>query len=151
MAGVLQVVYGGDAGLDLATTQTWSQDSPGILDQAEVGYAYDTDGEEWFGSRLGVGDFDGDGADDLAVGVPADAGSEGVVNVIYGSADGLAADGNQLWTTNGLSVPGSFDESDSGGRFGGAVAGGDLNHDGHDDLAVGSPDPVVPEAGLRGQ
>ena len=145
MAGQLQVVYGRDAGLDVTTTQSWSQDSPGILDAAEIGYAYDTDGVEMFGGRIAVGDFDGDGADDLAVGVPADAGSTGVINVIYGSPEGLIADGNQLWTTSGLSIPGSIDGFDSWGRFGAAVAAGDLNHDGRDDLAVGSPDRSVTE------
>ena len=38
-AGALQVVYGGPSGLDLATVQTWRPDSPGILDEAEIGYA----------------------------------------------------------------------------------------------------------------
>jgi hypothetical protein len=46
-------------------------------------------------------DFNGDGHDDLAVGVlDQDVGSAfdaGAVNVIYGSADGLTATDNQLW------------------------------------------------------
>src|SRR6476620_3661770 len=45
------------------------------------------------------GDFNGDGRDDLAVGVPSEsvgsASEAGAVNVLYGGAGGLSATGNQ--------------------------------------------------------
>ena len=46
-------------------------------------------------------DYNGDGFDDLAIGVPdEDIGAisnAGAVNVLYGSASGLTAAGDQLW------------------------------------------------------
>src|SRR5574337_1224048 len=46
-------------------------------------------------------DFDGDGFDDLVVGVSGeDIGgivNAGAVNVIYGSSSGLSSSGNQIW------------------------------------------------------
>src|SRR3712207_4484445 len=54
------------------------------------------------------GDFDGDGFADLAVGVPFEslgaAGHAGGVNVIYGSASGLAAERNQFWSQDSPGV-----------------------------------------------
>jgi hypothetical protein len=80
-------------------------------------------------------DFNNDGADDLAVGVPGeDVGSvpdAGVVNVLYGSAGKLTGSGSQLFTQVG-SAPEPFD------GFGDALATGDFNHDGFADLAVGA-------------
>ena len=67
--------------------EKWSQNSEGILDIREVG--------DKFGDVLAVGDFDGNGTDDLAVGVPGEDANNpyvgslvmdtGCVNVIYGS------------------------------------------------------------------
>ena len=62
------VIYGSFEGLTSTSsgtqvTQFWSQDSPGLLDQAESG--------DEFGSALGSGDFNGDFFSDLAIGVPA--------------------------------------------------------------------------------
>ncbi len=86
------------------------------------------------------GDFDGDGHADLAVGAPQDSVSglnwAGAVNVIYGSARGLHAAGNQEWTQDAPGVPGGAGEGD---RFGGALAAGDFDGDGGADLAIGSP------------
>src|SRR5690242_20376564 len=47
------------------------------------------------------GDFNGDGFDDLAVGLPSESVDgiiqAGAVDVIYGSRSGLTATGNQFW------------------------------------------------------
>jgi hypothetical protein len=86
-------------------------------------------------------DFDNDGADDLAVGVPGeDIGgppfNSGAVNVLYGSASGLTGTGSQLFTQDSPGVPGNPEEGDS---FGEALASGDFDNDGFADLAVGAP------------
>jgi hypothetical protein len=92
------------------------------------------------GSGGGAGDFNGDGVADLAVGVPGEDvdGIEdaGAVNVLYGSAAGLTAAGDQLFSQDS---PGVADVAEAGDRFGSAVAAGDFNGDGYADLAVGVP------------
>jgi hypothetical protein len=54
-------------------------------------------------------DFNNDGADDLAVGVPLDtvgaAMGAGAVNVLYGSATGLGGPGSQLFSQATPGVP----------------------------------------------
>ena len=107
----------------------WSQDSDGILDATEPG--------ESFGSAMEIGDFDGDGFGDLAIatnGESVGSHTAGAVNVLYGSAAGLNADGNQLWHEDVAGVPGA---AESGDHFGRALAAGDFDGDGTDDLAVG--------------
>ena len=89
-------------------------------------------------------DFNGDGFDDLAIGVPAEgvggATLAGAVNILYGSAGGLAG-------TNQLLTQGNPEPVD---LFGFAVAKGDFNADGFTDLAVGAPSEDVGAAGLAG-
>jgi hypothetical protein len=89
-------------------------------------------------------DFNGDGFDDLAIGVPAEgvggAALAGAVNILYGGAGGLAG-------TNQLLTQGNPEPVD---LFGFAVAKGDFNADGFTDLAVGAPSEDVGAAGLAG-
>jgi hypothetical protein len=132
-AGAVNVIYGSaSGGLTADGNQLWHQDSTGIADAAEPG--------DIFGSSLAAGDFDGDGRDDLAIGVPAeDVGSvanAGAVNVLYGAEAGLRARANQLWHQN---RPGIDDAAEPGDFFGSSLAAGDFNGSGHDDLAVGAP------------
>jgi FG-GAP repeat len=85
-------------------------------------------------------DFNNDGADDLAVGVPLDnvgaVVGAGAVNVLYGSATGLPGALSQLLTQNTPFIPGG---AETGDGFGAALASGDFNNDSFADLAVGAP------------
>jgi hypothetical protein len=89
-----------------------------------------------------LSDFNGDGFEDLAIGIPSeDVGSianAGAVNVIYGSASGLSStvSGDLLLTQYSVNVPDSA-EADDG--FGDSLATGDFNGDNYADLAIGVP------------
>ena len=137
--GSVNVLYGGGgSGLLTANNQIWNQDSPSVFDTV--------DDDESFGFALASGDFDNDGFDDLAIGVPGEdlalgvgpmagnAADAGAVNLLNGSPGGLAADRDQFWSQNALEG-----EHESGDHFGNAFASGDFNDDGFDDLAVGVP------------
>jgi hypothetical protein len=82
-------------------------------------------------------DFNNDGVDDLAIGVPGETvgGPEneiaGAVNVLYGAGSGLSGTGGQLFAQ----VGGTIEFRD---RFGEALAAGDFNGDGVADLAAGA-------------
>lgn len=128
--GAVNVIYGSASGLTSSNDQFWHQDSPGINDKAEF---FDK-----FGFTLTTGDFNGDGRDDLAIGVRGEmiggAPSAGAVNVIYGSSGGLTASVDQFWFQGGAGLPEVAEESDA---FGTALAAGDFNDDGFDELAIG--------------
>ena len=69
-----------------------------------------------FGDSVAGGDFDGDGFDDLAIGVPKEdigtIANAGAVNVLYGSGAGLTAGGDQLWHQDGVGVQGMAEDGD---------------------------------------
>jgi hypothetical protein len=147
-AGAVHVLYGSATGLQAISPndQRLTQEGP-VLEDPEA--------DDNFGTAVGAGDFDGDGFDDLAVGVPnedsvdsfgvlhADAGK---VSVIYGSADGLKPDGNQIIGQVGV-VKGEPKEDE---RFGSALAAGDFNDDGFADLGIGVPGETVGETIAQG-
>jgi hypothetical protein len=110
-AGVVHVMYGRSTGLKPGGNQLWSQDSGGINDKVEEG--------DHFGFSLAAGDFDGDGRDDLAVGVPGETiGTNtncGAVNVIYTATSKLASGGDQIWHQNRPNILEKCEEDDSFG------------------------------------
>jgi hypothetical protein len=136
-AGAVNVLYGRPAtGLTGSNSQIFTQDSPGVGSSAEE---FDE-----FGLALAGGDFNADDADDLAAGVPGEAVGAvqvaGAVNVLYGSTNRLSGTGSQLFTQDTPGVGSTAEEFD---RFGDALAVGDFNNSGTEDLAVGAPSEAV--------
>ncbi|HEX8103234.1 MAG TPA: proprotein convertase P-domain-containing protein [Solirubrobacteraceae bacterium] len=130
--GAVHVLYGTANGLAATGSQQWTQDSAGIAETAEP--------DDRFGASVAVGDLNGDGRADVAIGAPGeDAGATnaGAVHVLYGSSGGLTATGSQLWQQGG---GGAGETPEAGDRFGSALAIGDLGKSAHADLAVGVPD-----------
>ncbi len=93
-AGAVNILYGSSSGISATGDQIWDQDDLMTTDGSEE--------HDCFGQVLTAGDFDGDGAVDLAVGVSGEdigtAMDAGAVHILYGSTpNGLAVTGNQLW------------------------------------------------------
>ena len=130
-AGMVVVLPGSAAGLATSGTIGIHQGSPGVPGATEGGDA--------FGSALAAGDFNNDGFDDLAVGSPGEdigaVGDAGLVHVFLGSGGGLTgtAVAHHVGTLSGGWAPASGDE------FGAALAAGDIDGDGRDDLIAGAP------------
>jgi hypothetical protein len=137
--GDVFVMYGDASGIDESGVDSWNQDTTGLKGTVESG--------DRFGGALAAGDFDDDGFDDLAIGIAGEkVGSEteaGGVQVLYGSGSGLT-DRDDLWTQDEPGVPAGSESDD---HFGAALAAGDFNGDGIDDLAVGAPDEDVDRVG----
>jgi len=135
-AGSVNVLYGRAGGLTTTGNQLWHQNVESVAGASEAG--------DFFGFSLATGDFNRDGCDDLAVGVPLeDVGvvqSAGTVNVFYGSPAGLNALEDQLWAQDEGNVRG---DPGTGDQFGYALASGDFDRDGFDDLAIGIPGETV--------
>jgi hypothetical protein len=135
-AGAVNVIYGAVLGLSATNNEIWSQNSSGIEGIAQAG--------DRFGSSLATGDFNNDGYDDLAIGVPGEnvgaIADAGAVNVIYGAAAGLTSTGDEIWHQDSAGIGGL---AGTGDNFGYSLATGDFDNDGYDDLAVGVPNENI--------
>jgi len=96
-------------------------------------------GRDLFGEALAVGDFNGDGFADLAVGAPrrseGEAFHSGSVYVFFGSPSGLSSGESAVLTQSDFSVPLHRQIT---AFFGSALATGDFDGDGADDLVIGA-------------
>ena len=142
-AGAVNVLYGSDAGITADNNKQWYQDVDGVEGWSETG--------DQMGFALASGDFDGDGYDDLAIGAPGEAVGElagaGAVNILYGSDAGITTSSNKQWYQD---VDGIEGDSEAGDQMGFALASGDFDGDGYDDLAIGAPGEAVGELASAG-
>jgi len=99
------------------------------------------DDGDWFGHAVAdLGDLDGDGINDLAVGAPLDddgGTNRGAVWILFLNADGTVRDEQKISDTEG-GFMGVLDDDDHFGREVALIA--DINADGINDLAVGAPE-----------
>jgi hypothetical protein len=124
-------------------------------------FAVDNTSLYWGGPGVATGDFDGNGADDLLVGVPGEdtvipsaRGDDrpmtidsGGAYAIYGApGTGEPPAPDRLY--QGYGVPGTPQNNEV---FGAAVATGDFNGDGFDDAAIGAPAATVQGARAAGE
>jgi len=134
--GTVHVIYGSASGLTAVGDTTFHQDTFGVAGGNQPG--------DRFGSALAVGDFNGDGFADLAIGVPFEdtdgVANTGRVGILFGSPTGLTSTGDESWDQD---APGIKGVNSAGDRFGETLAAGDFNLDGFWDLAIGSPHKAV--------
>src|SRR5688500_3520454 len=143
-AGAVHIIYGTENGLSSTGTifgdQLITADLLTTLEQ-----------NNFFGTSLAAGNFDGDNFSDLAIGIHGDArnnqANAGEVHVLYGSASGLTEARGQIF---GQGVAGLSDTAEAGDRFGQVLSWGNFNGDDFGDLAVGLPNEdigIIADAG----
>ena len=116
-AGAVHIIYGSASGLSATAVlvdQFWTQDSANIQDVVEA--------DDILGWSLSSGDYNGDGRDDLAVGVTDEDFNNivnaGAVHIIYGSSTGLSATAvleDQFWTQDSTNIEGVAEAGDDFG------------------------------------
>jgi hypothetical protein len=132
-AGGIWIFSGGPDGLQIDTVQHINQSTEGVPGSSEA--------LDEFGGTLAAGDINGDGNDDLAIGVPNEslgsAVNTGGVIVLKGSSTGIVTTTGALWLDQNVAgVPGS---SESGDGFGWSLAIGKVNKDAYGELLIGTP------------
>lgn len=133
-AGTLVILPGSAAGVGGPGSVELSEDTPGVPGVSERDDAMGR-------GRSGVGDFNGDGYDDVAASVPGQSvsgqGYAGSVLVFYGSTTGVLAAGSQSIHANSPGVAGVAEPGDALGWWG--MSGLHLRAGVYDDLVIGVP------------
>jgi hypothetical protein len=142
-AGAVAVILGSNGGLTAAGNTIWSEATEGILG--------DIKRNDRFGFALTAGDFNADGRDDLAIGIPyQEIGAKkdaGDVAVIYGGSVGLQPIADQRWNE---AIPGVNGGAARYDHLGWALRAFDERSDGDGDLVIGIPDQNVAKIGNAG-
>ncbi len=140
-AGSVHVLRGTAKGLTAEGSQYWRAGQEGIIGRPGAA--------DLFGGSFAVGRFSGSGHLDLAIGKPGwnsdDTGGAGAVHVIYGTTDGLAAPGNQIWDEYRLGTRELNDsQPEDSPNFGSSLAAANFGRGPQDDLVIGVPESLTP-------
>ncbi|MGI9624315.1 MAG: peptidoglycan DD-metalloendopeptidase family protein [Acidimicrobiales bacterium] len=134
-AGLSTVVYGSTSASSKVEQLRQIRGQKGLRGPAEAG--------DMLGAAVATGDFDCDGRDDVAIGVPGeDMGGirdTGLVSISYGGPSNVANRPVILFQGK-WGLP---DSREAGDLTGAALAVGDFDNDGCDDLAIGSPGEAI--------
>jgi hypothetical protein len=128
--GKISIRYGMASGPD-GRIQTIDQDTGGVVGGSET--------DDLFGNELSLGDVNGDGLLDLAVGSYGENLGEdydtGAVHLFYGSPAGITTTGAQYFNQETPGIPGGSEDQD---QFGSDVFLSDVDGDGKADLTIGA-------------
>ncbi len=130
----------------ITSSAIWNLDTINIIGES--------DSIDRLGEAVSHGDYNGDGIDDLAIGIPnydfqlfnITLNNTGTVLIIYGSISGLSTSNEQfLFQTFETEPPNleNLNGVEENDFFGKSLASGDFNCDGFTDLAVGTPEESV--------
>ena len=122
-AGAVALLFGDPGGFRTDGTLLWNQDAPNVAGAAAAG--------NLFGFAVELGDFNGDGAADLAAGAPKDV-KGGTVTILYASGQGLSG-GSHRYHQDVGGVPSA---GETGDWFGSNLVAGRFDADEKVDLAV---------------
>lgn len=124
ITGAAYIYYGSAAGLSLASPTLLTIPAPSSGNQPNYGW-----------SVAGAGDINGDGYDDVIVGVKfQNDNNSGAAFIYLGSASGIPSN------SDGTSASAVFNGLNSYDYYGGSVASaGDVNGDGYSDVIIGAP------------
>ncbi|MFJ7629073.1 FG-GAP-like repeat-containing protein [Streptomyces sp. NPDC097595] len=131
--GTIRILYGSATVPGATRSRIITQDTAGVPGVSEKG--------DQFGARMSAGDVDGDGYDDLAVGVPFEAlesvKGAGAVVLLKGGPGGLSGTGAKSFHQDTTGMPGVAEKGD---HFGASVRLLDVTGDGRAELTAGAPD-----------
>ncbi|MFJ8596870.1 hypothetical protein [Streptomyces sp. NPDC093598] len=134
LGGKVTLVYGAAEAqfTENRKTASFTQSTTGVPGTSESG--------DGFGGGVSLGDINGDGHADLAVGATYESfgtsEDTGTVTILYGSKTGFSATGALTLSQSTSGVPGTSEDND---RFGGRVLLADTVKDGKADLTVAGP------------